>query len=163
VRSAMAFGIGLIGFASACGVERPPPHEAPRADAESTPRLPESVEAALAEAEIELLSLRPVASADGAPNSFHGWSILGRTTLGGSSLGREVIASVRQGVAASDGSVALCFEPRHGIRARSSTGTVDLVICFACMRMEAYLNDKSLEDGGGPHRLDRFRGLSLCV
>ena len=34
-----------------------------------------------------------------------------------------------------------CFNPRHGIRATHDGKTVDLLICFGCMKYQGYLND----------------------
>jgi hypothetical protein len=41
--------------------------------------------------------------------------------------------------------VARCFDPRHGIRATSGETVADLVICFECLQIEAYVNDKHLQ------------------
>ena len=37
---------------------------------------------------------------------------------------------------------AACFIPRHGIRMTSGRDTVDLVICFECLSVNVYVNDK---------------------
>jgi hypothetical protein len=44
---------------------------------------------------------------------------------------------------ADDGSIAACFEPRHGIRAETEAGSVDFVICFQCLSMKIYHNGEA--------------------
>ena len=46
--------------------------------------------------------------------------------------------AVYQGIRDSDGTVAACFNPRHGIRATLGDRTVDLVICYECLSMQAH-------------------------
>jgi hypothetical protein len=36
--------------------------------------------------------------------------------------------------------VAGCFNPRHGIRAKSGDQVAELVICFECLSASTYLN-----------------------
>lgn len=115
-------------------------------DSKQQYQLPSSVAAALASApRLELLSLHPVSAKAELEDAFHGWKVLGRTVLDAAALRREVVASITKGVADTDGRRALCFEPRHGIRAHSGDTAVDLVICFECMQVEAYVNDKLVE------------------
>ena len=50
-----------------------------------------------------------------------------------------LVAALKKGVEENDGTVANCFNPRHGIRATHEGNTVELVICFECLSMQAYL------------------------
>jgi hypothetical protein len=137
-------------FTSSCSVEMPSPKEAPlkevpRAEETTRPRLSPAVESALLHADrVELLSLRPRRRR--SAGSFHGWEVLGRTSVEDAPARRELIASVLSGVTESDGGIGLCFQPRHGIRATRGDQVADLVLCFACLRIEAHLNDKTEED-----------------
>jgi hypothetical protein len=43
---------------------------------------------------------------------------------------------------------AACFNPRHGVRAKSKEGMVDLVICFECSSVELYFSEDETERSG---------------
>ena len=73
----------------------------------------------------DLYSLDPAA---GVGTGFHGWLVLGKTTLKGDAA-KTVRDAVEKGCKGSDGKQAKCFIPRHGIR----VGDLDLVICFECL------------------------------
>ncbi|MEJ7732513.1 MAG: hypothetical protein WKG00_25320 [Polyangiaceae bacterium] len=77
------------------------------------------------------------------PDAFHGFRILGRTPVSATSRG-AVVALVDGMIRDSDGVVAKCFDPRHGISARKGDATVDLVICFECYQMYVYSKHPSL-------------------
>src|SRR4051812_28862176 len=61
-------------------------------------------------AQIELYSLDPSRTEKKEENGeyFHGWRVLGKTTLKGDAA-KKVRAAVERGVKDSDGSVAACF------------------------------------------------------
>lgn len=95
----------------------------------------------------ELYSLDPAA---GVGEGFHGWLVLGKTTLKGDAA-KTVRAAVEKGRKDSDGRQAKCFIPRHGIR----VGDLDLVICFECLSARVYRGDKNIGGfltTGGPPR-----------
>src|SRR5262249_25315899 len=48
---------------------------------------------------------------------FHGYSVIGKTIVVAPLARRNLVGAVKQGIAASDGSAAACFNPRHGLRA----------------------------------------------
>jgi len=105
--------------------------------------LPSSVETVLEKSEqLELLSLDPLITKAPPKEAFHGWRVLGTTTIKDSRLRTEIVAAMRNGIAEFQYPVAACFNPRHGIRAKSGDTIVDLVICFECRQIEAYANDK---------------------
>jgi len=141
----MRNGAGLLVMAvllmtAACGNEMPAPWPAPRPAGRKANNLAPAIEAALSRADrLEVLSLHPSISKTPPPDAFHEWSVLGRTEVTDPARARQILAAVSRGIQESNGTKALCFEPRHGIRARSGGATVDLVICFACYQIEAYM------------------------
>ncbi len=103
--------------------------------------LPRAVDRALAKpGRVELLSLSPGSQSTNSGEAFHGWRILGRTLVADHSVKAHVLAALRRGIGESDGSMSLCFEPRHGLRFTSGKTVVDLVICFECRQIQSYLN-----------------------
>jgi hypothetical protein len=88
---------------------------------------------------VELISLDP-SPKERDPKGFHGWKVLGRTTLQNKATREKALAAIKKGVADSDGTVAGCFIPRHGIRAVNGKKTIDLVICFQCLSMQIWVD-----------------------
>jgi hypothetical protein len=115
-------------------------------------KLPEAAQAILDKAEkVELLSLhpRPVPKADRPKEKdlFHNYRVLGKTALKDADR-KTVFAALDKGIKDADPNLAAgCFNPRHGIRATHDGKTVDLVICFECLQIVAYVDDKY---AGGP-------------
>jgi uncharacterized protein (TIGR03067 family) len=107
-------------------------------------RLPEEAQKALEGAEeLDLYSLDPTPGAK-AKDEFHGWKVLGKTTLSKDDA-QAAAAALVKGVADSDGTVASCFNPRHGIRATGADGAVyDFVISFECLQVRVYAGSKKL-------------------
>jgi hypothetical protein len=96
--------------------------------------------------EVEVLSLEPGRfSPRGPEEAFHGFRVLGRTTVTGKAR-RQVVRAIEEGIANSDGSVASCFNPRHAVRATYEGRTVELVLCFECKSLRIYL-DGQLQPG----------------
>jgi len=85
--------------------------------------------------EIELLSLSPGRPPE-AGEKFHGWAVLGRTQLKEAADRAPILDALAKGLAETDGSMAACFNPRHGIRAVRNGVTTDLVICFECWQVK---------------------------
>jgi hypothetical protein len=101
-------------------------------------RLPADAAAVLEKAEeIELYSLEPDKKAKKEGAGLRGWEVLGKTTLSGDEK-RAIVKALQKGIAASDGSAAACFNPRHGIRATHDGKTVELVICFECLSIDGW-------------------------
>ena len=95
-------------------------------------RLSPDVTAILEKAdEIELYSLNPDKRLRKAGTGLEGWQVLGQTTLSGDEK-TAIVKALQKGIAASDGSVAACFNPRHGIEATHDGKRVVLIICFEC-------------------------------
>jgi hypothetical protein len=108
--------------------------------------LPEAALKILENADIfVLLSLDPVPKqlrqdAQKIQDTFHNHPVLGRTTITNKTERSDLLNAFLKGVRDSDGSVARCFNPRHGISAKRGSQTVDLVICFECLSTDVYLN-----------------------
>jgi hypothetical protein len=107
-------------------------------------KLPDDAKAALEKADqIELLSIDPSKGDDKPNNAFHGYKVLGKTTVKKDDA-KTLSAAVLKGVADSDGTVAKCFEPRHGVRVVVDDKAYDFVICFQCSQIEVFAGDKKL-------------------
>ena len=76
-----------------------------------------------------------------AADAFHGWKVLGKTTVKDAEVRKRLVAAFLQGVAENEGVSAGCFNPRHGIRMVHDGRTIDLVICFECYQVAAYVGD----------------------
>lgn len=95
--------------------------------------------------EAHLMALDPSppqrAGADQTANTMQGYGILGSTTLTGASR-TKAVAAVYDSISGTNGIVALCFNPRHGVRCRRGDQTIDVVICFECQSLYIYENDQ---------------------
>lgn len=105
----------------------------------------EAKEAFQKAAEFDLYSLDPSPEGrnDKSPERFHGWKVLGKIALKGDTA-RTIHDAIEKGREDSDGKVAACFNPRHGVRIVQDQKTFDLVICFECLSAEVYEGDKQL-------------------
>jgi hypothetical protein len=104
--------------------------------------LPKDVRAVLDKADrFELLSLDPTRQKEKPKDDFRGWKVLGRTEVKDAETRKKLVAALYKGIADSDGTVAACFNPRHGIRATHDGKTVELVICYECLSMQAHLGE----------------------
>lgn len=101
------------------------------------PPMPAPAAAALDGAEtFELLSLSPEALKEPPEDAFQRWKVLGSTTVTDPAVRTRLITAFKQGVQASDGTVAGCFNPRHGIRVTTKGVTTEFVICFECLQVQ---------------------------
>ena len=93
---------------------------------------------------VSLLSLEPGESgsrdSDGACAGYcyFGWPVLGQTVTS-----PTVSASIRKDLSAwlaapAPEAVALCFNPRHGIRVVANGHIYDFVVCFQCSQAEVF-------------------------
>jgi hypothetical protein len=87
-----------------------------------------------------LLSLEPYSGQSGsdAAEKFHDFRVLGSVEIKDPVRKAELLRAFYKGIADSDGAVANCFNPRHGIRAVSGTNWIELVICFECYHMREF-------------------------
>ena len=96
----------------------------------------------------EILALQPnplEPAPAGALGDFHGFAILSRAAVPDPATREQILAQVYRGIHASDGTVAACFNPRHGIRAERAGKVVDLVICYECLVLHVHADGK--QDG----------------
>src|SRR5436190_10180207 len=110
--------------------------------------LPPVAKKVLAAAEaVELLSIdKPAGPADRKPGEaerFHENAVLGSTTVTGRAAVAKLVGQIEKGV--TDATIldkALCFHPRHGLRAKAGGSVVELVICYECGQINVYLDGK---------------------
>ena len=93
--------------------------------------------------QMEIFALHPNRHSDegkpkGADDDFHGYRILDRARLDDAKERKRLVSLVYQGIDKSNGMVAACFDPRHGIRARNGDQVVDLVICYECLQIHLH-------------------------
>lgn len=101
---------------------------------------------------LEILALDPTSSKERgtvlpAERDFHGYAILGHAPLNDEATRSELVELVLRGVQESDGRVAACFNPRHGIRAVKDGKVLDMLICYECLQIE--LHCAALEEEKG--------------
>jgi hypothetical protein len=106
-------------------------------------KIPDDLRALLEKADqFELLSLSPEEPKEKPKDGFHGWRVLGQTTVKDAETRNKLLAALEKGVAENKGEVARCFNPRHGIRVTHDGKTADLVICFECLQVKAFAGDR---------------------
>jgi hypothetical protein len=106
-------------------------------------KIPDDLRAMLEKADqFELLSLNPDETKEKPKDGFHGWQVLGKTTVKDAEARKKLFAALEKGVAENKGEVARCFNPRHGIRVTHDGKTADLVICFECLQVKAFAGDR---------------------
>jgi hypothetical protein len=88
-----------------------------------------------------LFALHPGRPLSGA-ELFHDYSVVGQFKLRRGKERNRLLSALYDGVAASDGKMRACFNPRHGIRATLGGQTVDVVICFECLLTEVHKGDQ---------------------
>lgn len=70
---------------------------------------------------------------------FHGYPIVGKTQFDDPETCREILRQIDLGRKESDGSMAKCFWPRHGVHVEYKDGSsADFVICFTCLQLKIY-------------------------
>lgn len=96
-----------------------------------------------ASSRMEVFSLRPL-SADNATRTerrFHGHDVLGSTTLDSREEKAKprisaIASAIEATLAEPEGAKGCIFTPRHGLRIKAGSGTIDLVICLECGDVE---------------------------
>jgi hypothetical protein len=92
--------------------------------------------------DFELYSLDPAQRLDDKDGGYHGYKVLGKTAIKDADIRKKLVEALAKSAADNDGTVAGCFIPRHGIRAKHDGKTVELVICFQCLQVQVFLDDK---------------------
>lgn len=112
--------------------------------ADNENKLPDEVRAILDKAdEIELISLDPKRLKD-PKDGFHGYKVLGQATVRKDDK-NTAVAAISKGIKESVLGGALCFSPRHGIKATHDKKTVELVICFECEHVHVYMGGELVD------------------
>jgi hypothetical protein len=65
-------------------------------------------------------------------DGFRARKVLGTVVVKDPQVRKQILRSLYDGIAETDGNGSRCFDPRHGIRASVDGKAVDLVICFEC-------------------------------
>lgn len=68
---------------------------------------------------------------------FRGYEVLGKIEVSDLSTRQKIVKAIEDGIAESDGTVASCFWPRHGVHVVTNGRAVDYVICYECL--QAYI------------------------
>ena len=90
---------------------------------------------------MELFSIDPDSGYDGpveGADRLRGCRVLGRAKVEAAADRAEVARLVAEGIAESDGSLAHCFLPRHGLRVEVGGVTHELVVCYECLTVRAW-------------------------
>jgi hypothetical protein len=90
----------------------------------------------------ELLSLDPHFQRALEKDGFHGYRILDRVVISDPKTRDRLISALRQGMLENFGTIAACFNPRHGIHAVRQGKQVDLVICYECLQVKLFGDDQ---------------------
>lgn len=77
--------------------------------------------------------------------------ILGEMQIKDIATRAKLIDAMYQGINASDGTSASCFNPRHAIMARKGRRNISAVICFECMNI--YVEGKYMHTARTPQKV----------
>jgi hypothetical protein len=111
------------------------------------PRLPRVASKTLDRAETyELLSLSPERADAATPGLFHGFRVLGQTTITDRGTQARLNHALARGVESLFTNRPRCFNPRHGIRATVAGQTTDFVICFECEQVQVWRDGERIGD-----------------
>jgi hypothetical protein len=89
--------------------------------------------------QFELLSIGYGPYTKNPPEDFHGWHVIGKTTIKDPNARLRLVAALEKGVEENKGDSMKCFDPRHGVRVTHDGMTADFVICFKCFQVIAYV------------------------
>ena len=110
-------------------------------------KIPDQARAILENAsQFELLSIGHGPSPKNPTDDFHGWPVIGKTTIKDPNTRNRLVAALEKSVEENKGDSMKCFNPRHGVRATHDGMTADFVICFECYQVMVYVT------GGAEHR-----------
>lgn len=118
-----------------------------RSEVETRPtdekQLPRYVQVLLDTAtEVTLYSLEP---RPGEDNAFHGWNVLGQTTVKESAARKRLLSELRESIGEPWRGVK-CFDPRHALSGTLDGKTIDLVICFHCGWVHVFVDGKKKDE-----------------
>jgi hypothetical protein len=136
--------LGLLAVLSGCSRTANRSTPAPESFFEFPREIDAAIDDVLANADVvELWSINTAEKE--STGKFQFYNSAGFAPLKKDTEQRErVLAAVRQGIREGDGR-AFCFEPRHALRAVYKANTVEIVICFECSGIDAFLNGKCVQ------------------
>lgn len=73
---------------------------------------------------------------------FRGYTILGKVDVTDLNARQNIVKAIEDGINESDGVVAACFWPRHGVHVVTNGKAVDYVICYECLQMYIFRDDE---------------------
>lgn len=143
-----------IGFAAPADSPSPKAPSSPSKPKPVSPpnKLPdEAAEALKSGVKFILFSLEPPMTREEAneelkpEQNHHGFKILGSTELADAGTKNTAISTLTDAVRNSDGGSAMCFSPRHSLRAITSKGKIyDLLTCFHCNQIWIFSGEKRI-------------------
>lgn len=154
----MRFFIAATLFFASLGFAAPPDAPSPKAPPSKTNpvrppnKLPdEAAEALQSGVKFILFSLDPPMTRKEANEELkpeqkhHGFKILGSTELVTPETKGSAISTLTDAVKNSGGGSAMCFSPRHSLRAITSKGVIyDFVTCFHCDKIWIFSGEKRI-------------------
>ena len=69
---------------------------------------------------------------------FRGYKVLGKTEISDPAARQQIVKAISDGISESDGTVASCFWPRHGVHVVTDGKAVDYVICYECLQVYVF-------------------------
>lgn len=96
-----------------------------------------------------LYSVLPVWTDDKTKGElFRNHQVLGRVKIKNAGDQRKLVVVLDKALTQGREffSMPKCFDPRHGIRATKGTNELDLLVCFECTGIHAYLNQGTNQD-----------------
>lgn len=113
---------------------------------------PSHLQTILQKAELSAVySLEPLADAEEKVERFHGYTVLGQVAIKDAKTRKEIIDVLAPTVIPDvywPSLMPLCFRPRHAFRMKYDGGTIDILICFECDRVELGFGGVSKEQIG---------------
>ena len=91
---------------------------------------------------VEFYSLEPGRD-DTKESIFHGFPILDKKQLTDKKHVETIVKYLYKSINQSEGAIAECFFPRHGLKIKSKNEEIDLVICFECLQMRVYAKEET--------------------
>jgi len=105
----------------------------------SSNQLPASTIMILQQADrFELLSLDPRLPDLADEYASHGYRVLASVPISDPHRRQMLVSALLKGMRENAGTIAACFNPRHGIHALYKGKQADLVICFQCLQLQLF-------------------------
>jgi len=119
---------------------------------------PEAAKALHAARQVELYSLEPWFDDDTKEAKWHGYVLLGHTTLAADEA-KQAVAQVDAAITAAAKKQASCVEPRQALSVESEGHKYDFLLSYDCHSLEVYGDDKKLATlaaAGSPAALNKL-------